>query len=273
MKQNIEWYKIFQIDKNTYRVNEPGHVSFYILNPETNPVFIDTGLGLNENIAHQLLRYFGISKFRVFQTHTHCDHIGLNYLAEKIYINKEEYQKFRNHNDEKQISYYYELLSDEKKWPLTNYPISSSKIWKNNIFIDSNDILKIDSERELISISTPGHTVGHTIFFDKKSNYLFLGDFVYNGTLFANFKDSSLEQYKSSLNKVMEIIEKYNPILLPSHNSIPLPKSVFCEIHSFFNSFEFKKGYGKLVKKNKMFHESYQFDERNFRVQINKDLI
>ena len=97
------WYKVKEISSNVFWINEPGHVSFYVLRNNDEALFIDSGLGLDINLGLALLKILKIKTFSVYLTHSHCDHVGLNNLADSVFIKKEEYNKYLIQNEINQL--------------------------------------------------------------------------------------------------------------------------------------------------------------------------
>jgi glyoxylase-like metal-dependent hydrolase (beta-lactamase superfamily II) len=152
------WFKLKEIMPNLFQGTEPGHVSFYILRSKTNALFIDSGLGIATNDFAKILENLRIFTFDVLATHFHCDHVGSNYLASKVYANDKEWEKYQSHHDEGQIFAYYEILKAHKAWP---YSVSSKTIdFSSKIESIGDGKLQI-GEHEFEVLHTPGHTCGH----------------------------------------------------------------------------------------------------------------
>jgi glyoxylase-like metal-dependent hydrolase (beta-lactamase superfamily II) len=111
------WFKLKEILPNLFQVTEPGHVSFYILRSKTSALFVDSGLGITTKDFLQILENLEIMSFDVLATHFHCDHVGSNYLAGKVYVNDKEWEKYLRFQDEGQIIAYYDILKAHKLWP------------------------------------------------------------------------------------------------------------------------------------------------------------
>ncbi len=93
------WLRQKEILPNLFQFSEPGHVSFYILRSKTKALLIDSGLGIATQDFSQILEKLGIMAFDVLATHFHCDHIGSNYLADKVYVNIKEWEKYQSLRD------------------------------------------------------------------------------------------------------------------------------------------------------------------------------
>lgn len=66
---------------------------------------------------------------------------------------------------------------------------------------------------------TPGHSPGHMCFWEAERGYLFSGDLVYRGTLFACYPSTDPEEYLSSLERTACLpMER----LLPAHHALDI---------------------------------------------------
>lgn len=217
------WYQIQELQKNLFRIHEPDHCDFYLIKEDGIGTFVDTGLGLNDNLAHSLLSELSIDEFSVLNTHTHCDHIGLNHMANSCYMSYLEWNNFAS-NNRLTLKYYYDRLSSSMQWPENIENISRSMIkWKPTDYVVDNETLK--THPAIRSLILPGHTAGHTCYLNEEKKIAFLGDMIYDGALYLHLKDSDLKNYVFSLNKLISHLaasdlQSWN--LYPSHNSVPL---------------------------------------------------
>lgn len=138
------WYKVKKINLNVYCVTEPGHVSFYIIKIKNEAVFIESGLGLCENMAKKLLRQLAIETFDVICTHAHCDHIGLNYLARNVYISQKEWIKYTQQNEREQLYSYIKISKYHMQWPNVNLEEIKYKEWQPTQFINDGELLDFE---------------------------------------------------------------------------------------------------------------------------------
>lgn len=213
------WYKVHQLGRAFFRVQEPGHVSFFLIKINHKAILIDSGLGIARRDFQKLLDGIGISNFDVLSTHLHCDHAGLNFQAEKVYVSGLEFEKYQSLADEEQIINYHKLLLNYKSWPDEEVKRTSDFSQKVE-FINNNELIISNHEFEVLE--TPGHTVGHLCFVSHELKSIFLGDLIYDGMLYLNLPDSNFDHYLKSLKTILDLAEKSRYRLLPCHNSIPL---------------------------------------------------
>jgi glyoxylase-like metal-dependent hydrolase (beta-lactamase superfamily II) len=222
------WYDVNELKKDVFIIREPTDIdaSFFILKSSNKALFIDSGIGLSEKVAKQLLEALKIKQFDVINTHAHFDHVGLNHLAKKVYISRSEWEKFQRLDEKTQLDRF--LKMDNSSRP-EGFDPKMKRTWKPT-FIESQKPISFGSFTLTPTLS-PGHTEGHVLLLEPKLNLLFIGDLVYDGLLYLHLQDSSLSQYEESIKSLVSMISKLsNPILLPCHNSIPLdagyPKKV-----------------------------------------------
>jgi glyoxylase-like metal-dependent hydrolase (beta-lactamase superfamily II) len=254
-----------ELAPNLFKVTEPNHVTFYIQRRGSTALLIDSGLGLSEKEFTDLLAGLGITSFDVINTHLHCDHIGMNYLAGKVYVHKTEWEKYVRLADHTQIHEYYKLLGPFKEWP-------GSVSHDTRDFSDRVSFIEegtLETGDFILKASVcPGHTSGHMFFSSDEFKVLFTGDIIYDGMLFANLPDSNFSDYVKSLRKLIEVKSSTGYTLLPSHNSIPLPFEYPEKVLHFFE--EIKSGYvpGSAVCENAIFKESLLYLGNNLKIQI-----
>lgn len=213
------WFNIHQLASHLYRIQEPGHVSFFLIKIDERAILLDSGLGIARRDFEKVLSDLSVKRFRVLSTHLHCDHAGFNFLAEKVYVSRTEFEKYQAISDEKQILNYHNLLKNYKSWPeeqITETADFSEKVE----FIEENTLTVFDQKFEVIK--SPGHTSGHLCFISHEHQSIFLGDLIYNGMLYLNLPDSHFGDYIKSLETILHLAEKNQYSLLPCHNSIPL---------------------------------------------------
>ena len=216
------WYRLRELMPGLLHVNEPGHVSFFILLNKDISILIDSGLGISQAAYIELKRRFKLEKFAVLNTHAHCDHIGLNSFAKEVFMSPVEWLKYCHLSESSQLQNYRELMRDKISWPEDLEILNAG--WKPTQNLLEGQIIQIDGRR-IEAISTPGHTSGSFSFFSAELNTLFVGDLVYDGWLYLHFPDSSFRDYLASLEKIAERVRIESCVLLPSHNSIPLNES------------------------------------------------
>lgn len=270
-KQIADWYWVQEIVSDVFWIREPGHCSFYAFVFGNTGVLIDSGLGLSRELAKQLLTGLGIESFRVLNTHAHCDHIGLNSLADSIAMSETEWRKFQAQNEVAQFDHYIDLIKGHI--PLPTVVDGIPERWMPDAYLNDGDRIAAGSFQLKVT-EVPGHTSGSLIFSDTSKNLIFLGDLIYTGALYLHFSDSSIAQYEASISKLLKLIENSEraPILLPSHNSIPMDAEFVYEVRDVLGQIRSKAlRPSRLVLADKMFEEGLEFRSKRVRIILRKD--
>ncbi|MBQ6877521.1 MAG: MBL fold metallo-hydrolase [Oscillospiraceae bacterium] len=243
-----KWFVTKQINKNTFVISEPYHweeTNCYLLLGSKKALLIDTGLGIC-NICDEVRK---ITKLPVVAvpTHVHWDHIGGLWDFSEFYV--------------------HEL---EKDWIEENFPLSNEFVRKmlvkgNNLieYINVDDYavfqgnpkkILIDGDiidlgnRKIKVLHTPGHSPGHMCFFEEATGYLFSGDLIYKGTLFANYESTDPEKYLESVQKISNLPVKR---VFPAHHSIDILTDIISDVD---------KGLTDIKKQGKLCHGSGLFE-------------
>lgn len=254
------WFTIEKIDDTTFAISEYGHwerVHSYVLLGTKFALLIDTGLGIG-TIKKEVDKLTSLP-VKVITTHAHWDHIGGHKFFEDIYIHENDAEWLISglpiSIDAIRNSIVKEPFSKKppKEFHISNYTIYTSKsigILKNN------DIIDIGS-RKIRVLHTPGHSPGHICFFEEEKGYLYTGDLIYLGTLYAFYPSTNPVHFKQSIEK----ISRLNNItkVLPGHNELNISNDIIEKVQC---AFEF------IEKNNLLKHGSGIFEFRNFKIQL-----
>ncbi|MBE6899259.1 MAG: MBL fold metallo-hydrolase [Ruminococcaceae bacterium] len=250
------WFLTKQIDENTFAISEPKHweeTNCYLLIGTKKALLIDTGLGVGD-ISSEIGKITDKPVIAV-PSHVHWDHIGgLRYYPE---------------------FYVHEL---EKDWIDGNFPLSNEFVYKMLVKDnDLTDVIKVDDYavfrgkpsgvlkdgdiidlggRKIKVLHTPGHSPGHLCFFEEETGYLFTGDLIYKGTLFANYESTDPEKYFESVRKIAELPIKR---VFPAHHSLDISTEIV---------FEVLDGLTEIEKQKKLCRGSGKFDFGNWSILL-----
>ena len=124
------------------------------------------------------------------------------------------------------------------------FGVHSSKV------LGDHDIIDIGGRRIEV-IHTPGHSPGHMCFWEKERGYLFTGDLIYKGMLYADYPSTDPEAYLASLEKVEPLSVKK---LFPGHHSMDIHPEIMSRM---------RKEFSRLKKEGSLCHGSgiYEFDD------------
>lgn len=90
-------------------------------------------------------------------------------------------------------------------------------------------------ERRIQVIHTPGHSPGHSCFYEPERGYLYSGDLIYKGCLYAFYPTTDPRLFYESVRRVNNY-----PIakILPGHHQLDIPVSMMDEIEDGFAQIE-----------------------------------
>ena len=252
-----DWFTVEEIDSQTFAISEYKHweeTHCYLLCGQESAVFIDTGLGVSNirKIVDSLTRL----PVMAVTTHIHWDHIGGHKYFDNIAVHE-----------------------DEKDWLSVKFPIPLQVV-KNNLTkipcnfpaefdIDAYQIFQGEPQRilhdgdwldlggrEIQVIHTPGHSPGHCCFYEPGRKYLYSGDLIYKGCLYAFYPTTDPQLFYHSVKRV----QKYKIAkVLPSHHDVNIPVSLINEIEA---------GFAKLARNGQLKQGNGLFEFGDFQIQI-----
>ncbi len=243
-----DWFTIDIIDENTYIISEyihPEETHCYLLNGENKSLLIDTGLGIG-NIYNEVINLTNKSVIAV-ATHIHWDHIGGHKYFPDFYAHEAEINWL---NGEFPLSEeaVRNMVADRCNLP-KGFDINGYRIFQGvpARILKDKDIIDIGG-RAIEVLHTPGHSPGHICFWEKKRGYLFTGDLVYKGTLYANYPSTDPDAYLDSLEKIAVLHSKK---IFPAHHSLEIEPEIIVRVRKAFR--ELKK-YDMLIQGNGTFY-------------------
>lgn len=229
------WFTVTQIDADTYAISEPGHwercISYLVLGTRY-AALIDTGLGIANirRLTDSLMEL----PVKVLTTHVHWDHIGGHGLYDEIYVHEADsdwlvrglplpLSMIRNDLMREPLTRPAPPeFSPDSYTPYTGQPTG---------LLQDGDVIDLGG-RQLLALHTPGHSPGHLCFLDTARGYLFTGDLLYQGTLYAFYPSTDPVAYAASIARLAELpgIKK----LLPAHNDLDIPLDLLAEANRVF---------------------------------------
>ncbi len=252
-----DWFTVEEIDARTFAISEYKHweeTHCYLLCGQECAVLIDTGLGVSNisNIVAELTRL----PVMVATTHVHWDHIGGHRFFDRIAVHELE-------KDWLSVQFPIPLQTVRKSLTIRScdfpkeFNIDGYQIFQGvpQRLLHDGDSLDLGG-REIQVIHTPGHSPGHCCFYEPERKYLYSGDLIYKGCLYAFYPTTDPILFYESVRK----IQKYKiSKVLPGHHQLDIPVSLIDEVEAGFAQIEHN---GQLKQGNGLFDFGY------FQIQI-----
>lgn len=252
-----EWFTVEKIDSQTFAISEYKHweeTHCYLLCGEESAVLIDTGLGVSN--IREIVDSLTKLPIMVVTTHIHWDHIG----GHKYFDNIAVHEKEKNW-----LSVRFPIPMQVVKDNLAKIPCNFPPEFDINAYqVFQGEPQKILHEGDLLDlggrviqvIHTPGHSPGHCCFYEQGRKYLYSGDLVYKGCLYAFYPTTDPQLFYQSVKQVQKFkIER----IMPGHHELNIPVSLINTIEAGFAQLERN---GQLKQGNGLF----EFGE--FQIQI-----
>ena len=230
-----DWFTIDQVDENTYIISEYQHweeTHCYLLIGSDRALLIDTGLGVC-NIYEQVQKLTD-KPITAVATHIHWDHIGGHKYFSNFYAHEAELD-WLNGKFPLPTQAVKNMLTDRCELP-EDFDISKYEIvqGKPSRVLKDGDTIDL-GERTIQAFHTPGHSPGHLCFWEAEKGYLFSGDLVYKGTLFANYPSTDPQSYLDSLEKIAALPVKR---IFPGHHSLDIHPKIVTRIRDAFRALD-----------------------------------
>ncbi len=252
-----KWFTIERIDENTSVISEYKHweeTHCYVLNGTERCLLIDTGLGVG-NIFEQVQRLTD-KPVIVVSTHVHYDHIGGHKYFSDFYVHEEEAEWINGGFPLTLEQVRNFLIAEPCDFP-DDFDINDYYLFEGvpTRVLRNNDTIELGG-RTIQILHTPGHSPGHICLYEKGKGYLFTGDLIYVGELFAYFPSTDPVAYMNSVKSLLSL--SVNRIL-PAHHSLDVPLSIIEDID---------KAFTELFKRGKLKHGSGTFSYPNFNIKL-----
>jgi len=242
------WFTIDKIDCATYIISEyhhPEETHCYLLIGSERCLLIDTGLGIC-NIYEQV-RKLTDKPVTAIATHIHWDHIGGHKYFPDFYAHRAELP-WLNGKFPLPIQSVRDMVADRCGLP-DGFDVSSYEIFQGTPtkILDGGEVIDIGG-RKIQALHTSGHSPGHLCFWEEERGYLFTGDLIYKGTLFAYYPSTDPEAYLKSLETVAALPVKR---LFPAHHSLDIQPEIAIRMRDAFRELkkqgELRHGSGTFV--------------------------
>ncbi|MCH5325132.1 MAG: MBL fold metallo-hydrolase [Eubacterium sp.] len=251
------WFTIEKIDEDTFAISEYGHweeTHCYLLLGTEKAVLIDTGLGVGDiKSAVDSLTKLPVT---VITTHVHWDHIGGHKHFNDIAVHEKEVNWIAEKFPIPLQAVKQNLLKERCDFP-ENFSIDDYRIFQGvpHRVLQDGDCIDLDN-RKIKTIHTPGHSPGHCCFYEEDRKYLYSGDLIYSGCLYAFYPTTDPLLFWQSVKKVQALaIER----IMPGHHQLNITVGIIDEIEHAFD---------KLVKQGQLKQGNGIFDFGSFQIHI-----
>ncbi len=252
-----DWFTVEKIDSQTFAISEYKHweeTHCYLLCGKERAVLIDTGLGITN--IREIVDCLTKLPIMVVTTHIHWDHIGGHKYFDNIAVHEAE-----------------------RDWLSVKFPIPLQVVKNNLIKVPCNFPAEFDIDtyqifqgkpqrilhdgdwldlggRKMQVIHTPGHSPGHCCFYEPGREYLYSGDLIYTGCLYAFYPTTDPQLFYHSVKQV----QKYKIAkILPGHHRLHIPVSLIDEIEA---------GFAQLLRNGQLKQGNGLFEFGDFQVHI-----
>ena len=232
---NKDWFTVDEINESTFAISEyrhPEETHCYLLCGEERALLIDTGLGI-DNIARVVA---GLTDQPVVAaaTHVHWDHIGGHKYFREFYAREAE-RSWLDGEFPLPISLIRHMLTKDCDLP-DGYDAEQYELFQGvpSRWLADGDVIDLGG-RSIKVIHTPGHSPGHMCFWDESYRFMYTGDLIYRGTLYANYPSTDPKAYLASVQK----LSLYEPSrLFPGHHGSDIPTDVVGRIRDALQSLD-----------------------------------
>lgn len=221
------WFTIDTVDPETHIISEyrhPERSHCYLLEGSERSLLIDTGLGICDiSVPVSALTRKHVT---AALTHVHWDHIG----------GLRHYSDFCAHAAE--LGWlnggFPQSIETVRSFVVTGcdlpegFDVSKYELFQGSParLLGDGDVIDLGGRR-IEAVHTPGHSPGHLCFYERERGYLFTGDLVYEGTLYASYPSTDPQAYLASLEKIAAL-----PVwrVFPGHHSLDICPGLTAEI-------------------------------------------
>ena len=228
-----DWFTIDQVDESTNMISEYRHweeTHSYLLIGNDRALLIDTGLGIC-NIQEQVQKLTD-KPVAAIATHIHWDHIGGHKYFPDFYVHGAELD-WLNGGFPLPIQAVKNMVADCCELP-EDFSINKYEIFQGepSRVLDDGDTINLGG-RTIQALHTPGHSPGHLCFWEVERGYLFSGDLVYKGTLFANYPSTDPQSYLISLEKIAVLPAKR---IFTGHHGLDIHPEIVIRMRDAFQA-------------------------------------
>lgn len=230
-----DWFTIDPVDEHTYILSEYRHweeTHCYLLIGTERALLIDTGLGVCN--MEEAVRRLTDKPVAAAATHVHWDHFGGHRYFPEFYAHKAELD-WLDGAFPLPLQAVRHMIADRCALP-EGFDMEQYEIFQGrpSRVLEDGDAIELGG-RTIQVLHTPGHSPGHLCFWEEETGYLFSGDLVYQGVLFANYPSTDPQRYLASLEKIAALPVKR---LFPGHHSLDAGLSLVTRMRDAFRGLD-----------------------------------
>lgn len=218
-------YRIRTIHEHTRMISESADgVHMFLLEGTEKALLVDTGTGAGN--IEKCVRSLTDKPVVVLNTHGHYDHMGGNYLFEKVYLHPADREAADAHQNAAYLSEMARKLMPRGIYFLAKIfrpYLLNPRPFHNFAELSDGQVFSL-GERDVEIIHTPGHTKGSVCLLDRKYNLLFVGDSVCRTLVLLGGLDYSdtPRHFADSLRKLKSRMNERS-VLYSNHHENPVP--------------------------------------------------
>jgi glyoxylase-like metal-dependent hydrolase (beta-lactamase superfamily II) len=240
-----DWFTEERVDESTFVYSEYGHeeeTHCYLLIGSTGSLLIDTGMGIAD-LAASVARRADPRGVQVVATHAHWDHIGSHGSFGQVFVHGAEAAWLRE-DFPLPLEAVRRNLGPEHflSAPPPGFDPSRYGLYRGESAISIADGHVFDlGNRRVRAIHAPGHSPGHMVFLEDERGYLFSGDLLYRGTIFANYPTTDPAALAASLRRISALKGRVCR-LLPGHHGLDVGVELIDELSEIVRKLEAEGG-------------------------------
>jgi glyoxylase-like metal-dependent hydrolase (beta-lactamase superfamily II) len=235
--EDQSWFNVRKLAPGVWVVAEGistvEEINSYLVEDSEWAALIDTGLGIGDVRAEA--EKLTTKPIVVINTHAHWDHVGGDHLFDAVAIHSAEADDLAHvacpawvRERLAQPGTFSRSLPpsfDPSAYEVR--PVQATQLLEHGSFIDLGG-------RQLQVLQTPGHSPGSICLLDEEHRFLFTGDTIYSGPLYAHLDHSDLGAYRASA-QMLAILAYELDLLFPAHGPTPLDGLILREIANGFD--------------------------------------
>lgn len=251
------WFTIEQPAPDVFSISEYRHweeTHCYLITGTERAILIDTGLGVS-NILPEV-RSLTTLPISVLTTHVHFDHIGGHGCFSDFCVHENERKWIEEEFPLSSLMVRDQLTKNQTDFPDGFDPLSYT-VFKGKPAGCYQDGDHFDlGGRELIAVHTPGHSPGHCCFYEPSKGYLFTGDLIYRGCLYAHYPSTDPLLFRESVHKILQLSPER---IFPGHHDLDISPDLIKRTAEAFD---------RLYNENGLVQGSGTFSFGEFQIRI-----